>query len=175
MANLKCRECGCAWTKQNMSRTRIGYCVICRPDKADQGSRSFDTVIKSGPYKGLTEADRYTIERRYLEKLAETKKWRVECSHLCSICCEDVIKLKENYTVHDEVWLQAAPFKFNFILCIRCLEEQLGRKLVPADFKGHLYPIYTMYGQSPRLLNRLGMAATESEVGQEFLDSLRGD
>jgi len=95
-----------------------------------------------------------------------------ECSHLCSCCGEDLIKLQEtNYQVYDEVWLQAAPFKYNFVLCIGCLEEQLGRKLTQEDFKGTTYPIYTIWPQSSRLLDRMGMTVTEEEIGHEFLSA----
>lgn len=51
----------------------------------------------------------------------------------CHDCKQDTITLGEFYIVVNSVW-QAAKAHEDWMLCIGCLEERLGRKLVPDDF-----------------------------------------
>jgi hypothetical protein len=67
----------------------------------------------------------------------------------CMDCQYDTFR-DEYYFLHEEVWLSANP-KSKGMLCIGCVEERIGRRLTPEDFKG--VPIF--HPHSPRLLSRL--------------------
>ena len=62
--------------------------------------------------------------------------------------------LKEYYVVTDEIWNTVGAGEG--YLCIGCLEERLGRKLVPEDFPPYPVNVSPKYGRSERLQNRLG-------------------
>jgi hypothetical protein len=53
---------------------------------------------------------------------------------LCLDCGENTIEIGEFYMVKDDVWAQVCE-PDGGMLCIGCLEERLGRRLVPDDFK----------------------------------------
>ena len=55
------------------------------------------------------------------------RKW------FCLDCQKDTGKLGEHYFVQLELWLQAVGSNKG-MLCIGCLENRIGRKLVPSDF-----------------------------------------
>lgn len=61
--------------------------------------------------------------------------------------------------VHDKLWAQAASaFSLDGrgMLCIGCLEDTIGRTLLPTDFTR--VPLnYGWFGQSARLRNRIGL------------------
>jgi hypothetical protein len=61
----------------------------------------------------------------------------------------------EMYIVHNHVWRAAGMAEgYSGVLCIGCLENRLGRRLIPDDFdKDH--PFNTMVGTA-RLLDRRG-------------------
>lgn len=52
---------------------------------------------------------------------------------ICIDCGENTLHTNEYYMVHDEVWNAAHPTRRG-MLCIGCLEDRLGRQLVPEDF-----------------------------------------
>jgi hypothetical protein len=76
----------------------------------------------------------------------------------CMGCNVNTDDIGEYYMVQDALWAQAASdFSLDGrgMLCIGCVENAIGRTLVPADFKR--VPLNYMWpGQSARLRNRLG-------------------
>lgn len=75
---------------------------------------------------------------------------------LCLDCGIDTDKNNEFYMIHDHLWEQAVPNKHqreNRVLCIGCLEERLGRKLLPNDFTNT--PVNKKGIHSYRLISRL--------------------
>ena len=55
-------------------------------------------------------------------------KWK------CLDCHVDTGKIGEHYMLKDEVWFLVNNSKSG-MLCIGCLEDRLGRKLLTSDFK----------------------------------------
>lgn len=62
-----------------------------------------------------------------------TKSTRKRTRFICLDCKRDTGRLKEFYYVRLDLWLAAAGSK-DGMLCIYCLENRIGRHLVPADF-----------------------------------------
>lgn len=77
-----------------------------------------------------------------------------EVNFNCMDCDVDTKAIHEYYTVWDSVWLFANPADHG-ILCIGCLEERLGRRLVSTDFPD--FPINYIFQQSNRLRDRIGV------------------
>jgi hypothetical protein len=50
---------------------------------------------------------------------------------ICIDCLNDTLDMDEYYMVHDVIWDSVAT---DGMLCIGCLEDRLGRRLVEADF-----------------------------------------
>lgn len=76
-------------------------------------------------------------------------------SNCCLDCGEDTIKLNEHYYVKPEVWFQAHNSERGF-LCIGCLEERLGRRLVAEDFtNASINRFHPGVRKSQRLVSRL--------------------
>jgi hypothetical protein len=61
----------------------------------------------------------------------------------------------ETYMVHDHVWKAAGVKPYGGCLCIGCLEQRIGRRLIPDDFANHA--LNTLPG-TPRLMDRRGTA-----------------
>ncbi|MEU7144370.1 hypothetical protein ABZ942_33340 [Nocardia sp. NPDC046473] len=75
--------------------------------------------------------------------------------HDCGLPTAPLDGPDEWYTVHDAVWGCAAA-SVDSILCIGCLENRLGRRLLPTDFVAAVLN-EPGYGQhSSRLRSRLG-------------------
>lgn len=66
-----------------------------------------------------------------MEVIGDESKWTLLN---CEDCRWNTGVLKEYYIVDDHIWEAAIREKPAEILCIGCLEERIGRKLVPADF-----------------------------------------
>jgi hypothetical protein len=81
----------------------------------------------------------------------------------CADCEAGTHTLGERYMVRDEVWRQAwkgrdkawqhAPGQM--VLCVGCLEQRLGRKLIATDFAAVPLNDPSEFHMSPRLLDRL--------------------
>jgi len=78
----------------------------------------------------------------------------------CADCKESVFLLREDaYMVTDRVWATSGGGKG--VLCIGCLEERIGRRLVPEDFPEDV-PLNGVFfwdktfKRSARLLDRMG-------------------
>lgn len=56
-----------------------------------------------------------------------SRKW------FCEDCRLDTSRAKEHYFVDTAVWTSVHPSLYG-MLCIGCLEDRLGRRLVPDDF-----------------------------------------
>jgi hypothetical protein len=75
---------------------------------------------------------------------------------LCLDCGIDTDENNEFYMIHNHLWEQAVPNRQqreNRVLCIGCLEERLGRKLLPNDFTNT--PVNKKGIHSYRLISRL--------------------
>lgn len=73
----------------------------------------------------------------------------------------------EIYHLRTAVWAQAGIEPFGGCLCIGCLENRLGRKLKPKDFKRN-HPLNKL-PCTPRLLQRRGQRENQREQWAEFL------
>lgn len=73
----------------------------------------------------------------------------------CRDCATCTLCTDEYYMVEDAIWEVATEnFGGRGLLCIGCLEERLGRKLVANDFPD--YPVNNgFFPQSTRLKSRL--------------------
>lgn len=72
----------------------------------------------------------------------------------CSVETSSRAGIAEWYMVEHHVW-HLATSNYNDILCIGCLENRLGRKLVPEDFSP--VPLnFPDFPKSERLADRLG-------------------
>jgi hypothetical protein len=70
----------------------------------------------------------------------------------------------EVYMVHDHVWQKAGmQLGYSGCLCIGCLEQRIGRELMPMDFPDHVFN--TDLPGTPRLVERRG---TRCDVLGEF-------
>ncbi len=63
----------------------------------------------------------------------------------------------EWYMVCRPIWQLANSVNPVHILCIGCLENRIGRQLVPADFSDVPLNILSGFERSERLRNRLGI------------------
>lgn len=72
----------------------------------------------------------------------------------CVDCGVDTLKIGEYYFVRTELWLSAMP-SIRGMLCIGCLEERLGRRLVKSDFTNAFINRVTHGSKSQRLISRL--------------------
>lgn len=70
----------------------------------------------------------------------------------CADCGTNTNTINEYYMIHNHIWDSVAKFKE--MLCIGCLENRLGRQLVPSDFTDA--PInHGYFEQSERLKSRI--------------------
>lgn len=86
----------------------------------------------------------------------------IEEGFKCVDCRFDTMRGLEYYMVSDELWASAGMGKRfgDGMLCIGCLENRIGRTLVPADFP-NLYPLNAKvapFPKSDRLMDRMGYA-----------------
>lgn len=72
----------------------------------------------------------------------------------CLGCGVDTAKIGELYAVHDAVWLSAMPSKEG-MLCVRCLEQRLGRKLCADDFRNAVINDLRVGAKSELLISRI--------------------
>lgn len=104
---------------------------------------------------------RRCLENRWCRKASGSKPGRSANSiqHMrrrfaCIDCREDTGKMHEHYFVHTDLWL-AAVGTIRGMLCVGCLEERLGRKLVPRDFPDVCINDPRYEPKSARLMKRL--------------------
>jgi hypothetical protein len=71
----------------------------------------------------------------------------------CLDCDVDTFAIDEYYMVNDDVWTDSGVGWTGGMLCIGCLEDRLGRQLVPGDFMDA--PINGRPPHSERLRARL--------------------
>lgn len=81
----------------------------------------------------------------------------------CTDCNTNTREAHEYYMVNFDLWRASGAGEG--MLCIGCLEDRIGRQLVPGDFIDA--PINTdpedeLWERSPRLRNRLNNTITES-------------
>jgi hypothetical protein len=78
---------------------------------------------------------------------------------VCRGCAVNTMHLNEYYMLHDDVWVRAmegvtGQTTSNGMLCVRCVENGLGRELRPQDFTDA--PInHKIFDMSQRLVSRL--------------------
>jgi hypothetical protein len=61
---------------------------------------------------------------------------RARANSRCLDCRSETTFVKGNweyYMIHNAIWLKANP-QINGMLCIGCLENRIGRRLIPDDF-----------------------------------------
>lgn len=73
---------------------------------------------------------------------------------MCLDCRIDTGKAHEHYFVSLDLWMRAVGSKTG-MLCIGCLEQRIGRKLVGADFTDAHINNPKLYPMSDRLRNRI--------------------
>lgn len=83
--------------------------------------------------------------------LGMTGQWQYDCAD----CGAD--STTERYMVHHHVWAAAGMCPFGF-LCIGCIEQRLGRRLVAADFLDVPLNHAPGFQRSDRLASRLSHA-----------------
>lgn len=86
----------------------------------------------------------------------------------CQDCGRDISKMREYYSVRDDVWQQATGGSPKIMLCIGCLETRLGRRLNKDDFTTALVNHGPKCGA--RMLNRLQGRFNGSEEWQQNRD-----
>ena len=75
---------------------------------------------------------------------------------ICIDCGVNTSDIQEYYMVQFELWQKHVPEDHcNSMLCIGCLEERLGRRLVSDDFTDCPLNDKDGWDKSDRLLNRL--------------------
>jgi hypothetical protein len=103
-------------------------------------------------------AELYSISDEIVAIVAEDQG--IELSKIvdhgaCSGCGENVVRIDEYaYMTTDEVW--AAAGDPGGYWCIGCLEERLGRQLVPEDFADLPLTTSSDHDRSDRLQSRIG-------------------
>lgn len=82
---------------------------------------------------------------------------------LCRDCGADTLEIGEYYMLADAVWSAAWRHgsRVAGMLCIRCVEARLGRRLRPADFSDARVNRDDTR-RSERLRSRLGLVACEA-------------
>jgi hypothetical protein len=73
---------------------------------------------------------------------------------LCLDCYVDTGKIHEHYFIETILWLSVVGSKTG-MLCIGCLENRLGRRLVPSDFPPVTINNPKLTSMSLRLLSRV--------------------
>lgn len=93
-----------------------------------------------------------------------------DCHGRCDGCGYETLKIPfEWYTVHDAVWAAAGLRTHDAVLCVGCLEERLGRRLTPDDFRA--VPINRLdQHMSDRLLDRMGLVKVWIDDGGNVID-----
>jgi dissimilatory sulfite reductase (desulfoviridin) alpha/beta subunit len=89
------------------------------------------------------------------------------CESPCRDCGVDTFAIREYFMVHDELWDSLVPERVGY-LCIGCLEECIGRRLVPADFT-HAPINAPAPGDSDRLTDRRGDPPEASAARAEYM------
>lgn len=74
----------------------------------------------------------------------------------CGVSTEETL---EYYMVHDHIWEAATRNATDYMLCIGCLEQRIGRVLVPVDFSDVPINYPRGWPHSDRLKDRLGYDA----------------
>lgn len=72
----------------------------------------------------------------------------------CQSCGVNTGEIGEYYMVHDFIWQEAGDLEG--MLCIGCLENQIGRKLTPLDFPPLPVNIGPFFPRSELLNDRQG-------------------
>jgi hypothetical protein len=73
---------------------------------------------------------------------------------LCLDCSVDTARAHEHYMLNDQTWKLTGLGKFG-MLCIGCVEDRIGRKLVAADFNNSYLNKPRTGSISARLLDRM--------------------
>jgi hypothetical protein len=71
----------------------------------------------------------------------------------CAYCKSP--EFREVFMVTDELWASSGLAGY---VCFRCLEQAIGRRLVPADFKPEVLANADAEYHSPELLARMGLS-----------------
>ena len=109
------------------------------------------TLIKGKPGEFPADFFRTANSDQFLRVLKRYARFECEA---CGRFCRD-----EYYMLRTELWRKVC--RSNDILCIGCVEDRLGRKLVPTDF--HLEETFASAMQFPpsrRLKQRLDVGCT---------------
>jgi hypothetical protein len=74
----------------------------------------------------------------------------------CGKCGFDTLNNHEYYMLKDEIWLAANEGSDKGMLCIGCVEQNIGRRLTKKDFTNAPINGYAFFGlKSERLADRL--------------------
>lgn len=73
---------------------------------------------------------------------------------LCLDCRIDTGKIREHYMLVDKTWFEVHTSNVG-MMCIGCVENRLGRTLVPSDFNDSHVNNPRLYEMSGRLLSRI--------------------
>jgi hypothetical protein len=88
------------------------------------------------------------------ENLDTDRRYESENTN-CACCGKDTQKIGEYYDVKDAIWQEAGKHFAEKVLCVGCLEEKLGRPLVPEDFSNAPVNL-NLARKSARLRQRMG-------------------
>jgi hypothetical protein len=88
----------------------------------------------------------------------------------CRDCGVDTFEINEYYMLLNEIWQECIPEEKSALLCIKCVEKRLGRKLTSADFSVcplNTHPADVTFPnlKSNQLLLRLGHLKTKQTKG----------
>ena len=87
------------------------------------------------------------MENEMRKHIDTFKNFRLNESKRSQSICYDCGEKGEFYFVKDDLWNKFVP-KSKHILCLKCLEKRLGRKLKKSDFKEFdLHKIQTWWNE----------------------------
>ena len=114
-----------------------------------RSSSGIVTLIKGRPGTFPADAFHTANSDQFLRVLKRYARFECEA---CGRLCRD-----EYYMLRSELWRKVC--RSNDMLCIGCVEDRLGRKLVPADFNlEETFANATQFPPSRRLKHRLNIS-----------------
>jgi len=125
----------CTATRTATHRSGLSYvftpwnrCVAdALPDRCSWPNRQWVATLR---HIGRNSVGEVTALRRCLEAC---QLFSEDGRFLCYDCNVDTSYSGDYYMVHDALWKQAMPNEYG-MLCMRCLEHRIGRKLCSDDF-----------------------------------------
>jgi hypothetical protein len=90
--------------------------------------------------------------------------------YLCMDCRVDTSKIGEYYMVQDHLWRAVNP-KIEGMLCVGCLEKQLGRELNFTDFTLCPVNLCNLFTGSDRLRTRMDASAMLHGLRERLYDA----